>query len=309
MESYFKVITFYQFINLKNVRKLAQELKSFCVSNKIRGSLILAEEGVNGTLAGLTKNIDLLEEYVRDLGITDLNVKYSKIREMPFYRLKIKVKKEIVALLQRSIDTNRQRAVLVNSSEWDHLISQPDVIVLDVRNQYETDLGRFDQAVIPNIDSFMEFKKYVDKDLREFKNKRIAMYCTGGIRCEKASYYMKQQGFNEIFQLNGGILKYLENTQLKETKWIGECFVFDNRVALKHDLGKGSYNLCRGCNYPISAKDQNSPKYEKDVSCPKCYDFSTDLKKRGSRERSKQISNAIEKNLSSTYLPKTPENY
>ena len=266
MLEYFKVITFYQFINLKNVRKLAQELKRFCISNKIRGSLILADEGINGTLAGLPNNIDELEKYIIDLGMTNLNVKYSKIREMPFYRLKIKIKNEIVTMLNDPIDINKDRAISVNSDEWNDLINQPDVIVLDVRNQYETDIGCFDEAIIPNIDSFIEIKKYIDEDLREYKNKKIAMYCTGGIRCEKASYYMKQQGFNEVFQLDGGILKYLEDTELKETKWVGECFVFDNRVALRHDLSKGNYDLCRGCNYPIAQKDRNSPKYEKDVS-------------------------------------------
>ena len=309
MVEYFKVITFYQFINLDNLEKLAQQLKRFCISNKIRGSIILAAEGVNGTLAGLPNNIDGLENYIIELGMANLNVKYSKIREMPFYRLKIKIKNEIVTMLNDPIDTNKPRAISVSSDEWNDLINQPDVIVLDVRNQYETEIGRFDQAVIPNIDSFIQMKKYIDEDLREYKNKKIAMYCTGGIRCEKASYYMKQQGFNEVFQLDGGILKYLEDTELKETKWVGECFVFDNRVALRHDLSKGKYDLCRGCNYPISQKDRSSRKYEKDVSCPKCYDVSSDLKKRGSRERSKQISVAIEKNISSTYMPKTPENY
>ena len=309
MVEYFKVIAFYQFINLDNLEKLAQQLKRFCISNKIRGSIILAEEGVNGTLAGLPNNIDGLENYIIELGMANLNVKYSKIREMPFYRLKIKIKNEIVTMLNDPMDTNKGRATSVNSDEWNDLINQPDVIVLDVRNQYETEIGHFDQAVIPNIDSFIEMKKYIDEDLRKYKNKKIAMYCTGGIRCEKASYYMKQQGFNEVFQLDGGILKYLEDTALEETKWVGECFVFDNRVALRHDLSKGKYDLCRGCNYPISQKDRNSPKYEKDVSCPKCYDVSSDLKKRGSRERSKQISVAIEKNISSTYMPKTPENY
>ena len=309
MVEYFKVITFYQFINLDNLEKLAQQLKRFCISNKIRGSIILAEEGVNGTLAGLPNNIDGLENYIIELGMANLNVKYSKIHEMPFYRLKIKIKNEIVTMLNDPIDTNKGRATSVNSDEWNDLINQPDVIVLDMRNQYETEIGHFDQAVIPNIDSFIEMKKYIDEDLRKYKNKKIAMYCTGGIRCEKASYYMKQQGFNEVFQLDGGILKYLEDTELKETKWVGECFVFDNRVALRHDLSKGKYDLCRGCNYPISQKDRSSRKYEKDVSCPKCYDVSSDLKKRGSRERSKQISVAIEKNISSTYMPKTPENY
>ena len=309
MVEYFKVITFYQFINLDNLEKLAQQLKRFCISNKIRGSIILAEEGVNGMLAGLPNNIDGLENYIIELGMANLNVKYSKIHEMPFYRLKIKIKNEIVTMLNDPIDTNKGRATSVNSDEWNDLINQPDVIVLDVRNQYETEIGHFDQAVIPNIDSFIEMKKYIDEDLRGYKNKKIAMYCTGGIRCEKASYYMKQLGFNEVFQLDGGILKYLEDIELKKTKWVGECFVFDNRVALRHDLSKGKYDLCRGCNYPISQKDRSSRKYEKDVSCPKCYDVSSDLKKRGSRERSKQISVAIEKNISSTYIPKTPENY
>ena len=305
----FKVITFYQFINLEDVGKLAQKLKCFCTSNKIRGSVILASEGINGTLAGLSNNINEFEQYLVGLGLSNLNVKYSTIHEMPFYRLKIKMKNEIVTMLNKPIDAKKERAVPVNSGEWNHLIDQPDVIVVDVRNQYETDIGRFNKSVIPNTESFTEMKKYIDKNLKKYKDKKIAMYCTGGIRCEKASYYMKEQGFNEVFQLNGGILKYLEDTELEDTKWVGECFVFDNRVALKHDLSKGSYDLCRGCNYPISEKDRNSLKYEKDVSCPKCYDVSSDLKKIGSRERSKQISLAIENNSPSTYLPKTPENY
>ena len=306
---HFKVITFYQFINLKGLEKLSKKIEEFCRSNKIRGSVIIASEGLNGTLAGLTNNITEFEKFVVELGFSDLNVKYSKTREMPFYRLKIKIKNEIVTMLNESIDAEKERAVSVNSYDWNYLINQPDVIVVDVRNQYETDIGRFDKAVVPNTDSFTEMKKYIDKNLKKYKDKKIAMYCTGGIRCEKASYYMKEQGFDEVFQLDGGILKYLEDTELNETKWIGECFVFDNRVALRHDLSKGSYDLCRGCNHPISEKDRDSSKYEKDVSCPKCYDISSDLKKNGSRERSKQISLAVEKNLSSTFLPKTPENY
>jgi len=309
MVEYFKVITFYQFINLDNLEKLAQQLKRFCISNKIRGSIILAAEGVNGTLAGLPNNIDGLENYIIELGMANLNVKYSKSREMPFYRLKIKIKNEIVTMLNDPIETNKPRAISVSSDEWNDLINQPDVIVLDVRNQYETEIGRFDQAVIPNIDSFIQMKKYIDEDLREYKNKKIAMYCTGGIRCEKASYYMKQQGFNEVFQLDGGILKYLEEVDDKDSLWDGECFVFDNRVALTKDLDRGIYDLCHGCNEPVSPSDKKSIKFEKDVSCPECYDTLTEDKKSSSRERSKQIKLSEQRNTPNVYLPKSPKDY
>ena len=183
------------------------------------------------------------------------------------------------------------------------------MLTIDVRNEYETKIGSFKNSVSPKTRSFFEFKEYIEKELSVDKDQKIAMYCTGGIRCEKASYYMKEIGFNNIYQLDGGILKYLEEVDGKDSSWDGECFVFDNRVALTKDLERGSYDLCHGCNTPVSPSDQNSIKFEKDVSCSTCYDTVTEDKKSRSRERSKQIELSKQRNTPNVYLPQTAEDY
>ena len=198
---------------------------------------------------------------------------------------------------------------MVSPNEWNELIKQDDTIVIDVRNEYESNIGSFNNALKPNTESFLEFKDYIDEKLSDSKDKNIAMFCTGGIRCEKASYYMKSQGFENVFQLNGGILKYLEDVDKKNSFWAGECFVFDNRVSVTHELKRGTHELCRGCNNPISLQDKQTNKYEKDVSCPKCYEFLSQDKKNRSRERSKQIQLSEKHNRPYPYRDLTVDRY
>ena len=309
MDLHFKIATFYQFKSLNNLTQFSKLLKSFCKKNEILGSIIIATEGINGTIAALPNSIDKFVNYLEKLQFENLNIKYSKTSKMPFYRNKIKVKKEIVTFLNTPINPEKQKAEYVNAKQWNEMINDTDIITIDVRNEYETKIGTFKNAITPNTESFVDFKKFITEKLNEHKNKKIAMYCTGGIRCEKASYYMKEIGFNNIFQLEGGILKYIEDTPETESLWDGECFVFDKRVTVNSKLEKGTYDLCHGCNEPISKTDQESIKFEKDVSCPNCYEKATENKKNKSRERSKQISLSQKRKTPNVYLPKAIEEY
>ena len=258
MDLHFKIATFYQFKSLNNLTQFSKLLKSFCKKNEILGSIIIATEGINGTIAALPNSIDKFVNYLEKLQFENLNIKYSKTSKMPFYRNKIKIKKEIVTFLNTPINPEKQKAEYVNAKQWNEMINDTDIITIDVRNEYETKIGTFKNAITPNTESFVDFKKFITEKLNEHKNKKIAMYCTGGIRCEKASYYMKEIGFNNIFQLEGGILKYIEDTPETESLWDGECFVFDKRVTVNSKLEKGTYDLCHGCNEPISKTDQES---------------------------------------------------
>ena len=309
MGLHFKIATFYQFKSLNNLDQFSKSLKSFCKKQEILGSIIIATEGINGTIAGLPNSIDEFVNYLEKLRFENLNIKYSKTSEMPFYRNKIKIKKEIVTFLNKPINPEKQKAEYVNAKQWNEMINNPDTITIDVRNEYETKIGTFQNAVTPNTESFVDFKKFITEKLSKHKNKKIAMYCTGGIRCEKASYYMKEIGFKDIFQLEGGILKYIEAIPKTESLWNGECFVFDKRVTVTSKLEKGNYDLCHGCNEPISKTDQESIEFEKDVSCPNCYDQATENKKNKSRERSKQIDLAKKRKTPNVYLPKTIQEY
>jgi UPF0176 protein len=305
----FKIIAFYEFTRIDDLPTLSNQIYRFCDQENIRGTVIVAPEGINATLAGFIPSIEKLYNYIVNLGFTNLNTKYSAAKIMPFYRLKVKQKKEIITMLGTPIDPSNDRGEMVTSSEWNQLIKQNDTILIDVRNEYESKIGSFNNAIKPNTNSFLEFKDYIDEKLADAKGKNIAMFCTGGIRCEKASYYMKSQGFENIFQLNGGILKYLEDVNQQDSFWEGECFVFDNRVSVTHELKKGTYELCRGCNNPISFQDKKTSKYEKDVSCPACFDKLTEDKKNQSRERSKQILLAEKHNRPYPYRDVTTETY
>ena len=309
MDNSFKIMAFYEFAKINDLSYMAKRIKSYCKEENIRGTVIIAPEGINGTLAGFISSIDKFAEYIRNLGFISLNTKYSLAEIMPFYRLKVKEKKEIITMLGLSIDPSNPRGKMVSPNEWNELIKQDDTIVIDVRNEYESDIGSFNNALKPNTESFLEFKSYIDEKLADAKDKSIAMFCTGGIRCEKASYYMKSQGFENVFQLNGGILKYLEDVSQKDSLWEGECFVFDNRVTVTHNLQKGTYELCRGCNNPITLQDKKTNQYEKDVSCPKCHEFLSEDKKNRSRERSKQIQLSEKYNRPYPYRDLTSDTY
>lgn len=284
------VAALYKFVSLPDYKEIQKTLLSQCQSLGIKGTLLLAEEGINGTIAGFRQSIDAILEYIRaDSRFVDLEHKESFAQKMPFIRMKVKLKKEIVTLGVPGVDPTKLVGNYLNPEEWNKLISEPDVTVIDTRNDYEVDIGSFENALNPRTVSFREFPDYVKNNLDPQKHKKIAMYCTGGIRCEKSTAYMLSQGFEAVYHLKGGILKYLEEVPEDESKWNGECFVFDERVAVKHGLEEGSYDQCHGCRHPITDEDKLSDKYVKGVSCPLCYDKFTEEKKQRSAQRQLQI--------------------
>jgi len=301
----FTIITFYQFKKISNPEKIKKILKDFCFFHKIRGTILLAKEGINGTISGLINPIKAFEEKIINLGFTNMESKRSFYKYMPFNRLKIKIKNEIVTFDGNYYNVEKNKAKYVNSKDWNTLIQNKNTIIIDVRNDFEHKIGTFKKALNPQTRSFSNFKKYIDIFLNRSKEKNIALFCTGGIRCEKASSYMLNKGFKNLYQLKGGILKYLEDTPKQKSLWKGECFVFDNRVSVKNELSKGSYSICRACRYPINFKDKKSTKYEKGVSCPRCCDKLTKDKKSRLKERNKQIKLSKKKGIYNPYLKMT----
>jgi UPF0176 protein len=291
------VAALYQFRDFPNFKAHQQPLKAFCTNHGIKGTLLLAHEGINGTVSGTREAIDALQGYLKNtLGFDDaMEYKESQAPSHPFYRLKIKLKKEIVTLGKpEEANPNVQVGTYVDAEAWNKLIQDPTVTVIDTRNDYEYTVGTFKNAINPKTQSFREFPEYVSQ-LDPSENKRIAMFCTGGIRCEKASAYMLSQGFEEVYHLKGGILKYLEETPPSESLWEGECFVFDQRVALEHGVGLGHFDTCHGCRMPITEADKESELYEAGVSCPHCHSTLTPEKAARFRERQKQIQLAAAK--------------
>ena len=284
------VAALYHFVSLENYQELRQPLLKTMLKNNIKGTLLLAQEGINGTVAGNQSSIDRLLDWIRaDERLQDVRCKFSYDDEMPFYRSRVKLKKEIVTMGVEGIDPRRSVGTYVKPADWNALISDPAVTLVDTRNAYETAIGSFKQANIPNTESFREFPQYVAENLDPGKNPKVAMFCTGGIRCEKSTAYLKQQGFDEVYHLQGGILKYLEEVPESESLWQGECFVFDNRVSVNHALEKGSYDQCHACRLPITESDKQSEKYQQGVSCPACYDKKSDNERMRFREREKQV--------------------
>lgn len=287
------VAAFYKFARLDDYIALREPLEALCHARDIRGTILLALEGINGTVSGPRAGIDALLAHIRsDPRLADLEHKEALSTGKPFKRMKARLKKEIVTIGVPGVDPNEKVGVYVPPQEWNDLISDPDVILLDTRNSYEFDIGTFKGAVDPATESFRQFPKFVADNLGDFKDKKVAMFCTGGIRCEKASSFMLQAGFKEVYHLKGGILKYLEEVPPEESLWQGECFVFDERVSVGHGLQQGPHELCRGCRYPITAKDKASPKYEQDVSCPHCHDSLTEQQKERFRMRHRQMAEA-----------------
>ncbi|MGV6800347.1 MAG: oxygen-dependent tRNA uridine(34) hydroxylase TrhO [bacterium] len=270
----FTVAALYKFVSLPDFQSLQAPLLKTCEDVGACGTLLLAEEGINGTIAASHNGITHIIGWLRDQApFSDLDVKYSYAEEQPFLRMKVRLKKEIVTLGAGPVDPNKQVGTYINPEEWNDLIARDDIILIDTRNDYEVAIGTFTGALNPKTTTFREFPQYVErlkKRLPEGEKPKIAMFCTGGIRCEKASSYMLQEGFDEVFHLKGGILKYLEKIPPKDSVWQGECFVFDNRVAVKHGLEEGSYHMCHACRMPISDEDMASPDYRPGVSCPYC---------------------------------------
>lgn len=284
------IAALYRFVSLPDFHELREPLLDFCQRQGIRGTLLLAHEGINGTVSGTRESIDALLAYLKaDPRFADIEHKESFEDEQPFYRMKVKLKKEIVTMGVEDIDPNDIVGTYVEPKAWNALISDPDVTLVDTRNYYEYEIGTFEGAVDPHTESFRDLPEWVAKHLDPQKNKKIAMFCTGGIRCEKSTAYLKQQGFEEVYHLKGGILKYLEEVPEEESLWKGECFVFDNRVAVNHKLEKGNYDLCHGCRHPITEADKQSEYFAEGISCPRCHDKLTDDQRTRFAERQKQI--------------------
>lgn len=284
------VCAMYKFVALENFEAMRQPLLSAMENNGIKGTLLLANEGINGTVSGTREGIDGLLSYLNaDERLNPISCKESLHEEQPFYRTKVKLKKEIVTMGVEGIDPRRTVGTYVKPKDWNALISDPDVTVIDTRNGYEIEIGSFKHAIDPKTDTFREFPDYVASSLSPQTNKKVAMFCTGGIRCEKSTAYLKEQGFDEVYHLEGGILQYLEDVPKEESLWEGDCFVFDNRVAVNHNLEKSKYEQCYACRLPITAEDKLSDKYEPGVSCPHCYGTHTEDQLSRFREREKQV--------------------
>ena len=284
------VCALYKFVTLDDFQDLRHPLHEVMTTHQVRGTLLLADEGINGTIAGVRKGIDAVLDWLRsDPRLTDIDHKESYTDSLPFNRAKVKLKKEIVTLGIPGIDPKRVVGTYVAPEDWNNLISDPDVLLVDTRNDYEFKVGTFKNAINPNTESFRDFPKYVQDNLDTEKHKKIAMFCTGGIRCEKSTAYLKEQGFDEVYHLKGGILKYLEVVPAQETLWEGECFVFDERVTVNLHLEKGHYDQCNACRLPITEADKASDQYQQGVSCPHCYDKATDAQKTRFMEREKQM--------------------
>ncbi|TXS95469.1 rhodanese-related sulfurtransferase [Parahaliea maris] len=284
------VAALYKFVGLPDFHELREPLLDTCIAAGVKGTLLLAGEGINGTIAGSREGIDAVLAFLRaDPRLADIEHKESFDDHMPFYRMKVKLKKEIVTMGVPGIDPNARVGTYVAPGDWNAIVNDPEVLLIDTRNDYEYGIGTFRGAVDPHTTTFREFPDYVRRELDPTKQRKVAMFCTGGIRCEKASAFMLNEGFEEVYHLQGGILKYLEEVPEGESTWEGECFVFDNRVAVNHQLEKGQYDQCYGCRHPITEQDKLSPKYEKGVCCPGCYDNLSDDQKARFAERQKQI--------------------
>ena len=284
----FEVLSFYKFVKITSLKKNKDFIQKFLTKNKIRGTIIIAKEGLNGTISGKNKDIEKTTKKIKSIfsfkNFDSSNNSKSKFQ--PFHKPRVKIKKEIVPMNLTIKSKERNLETHLNPNEWNKLIKKKDTHIIDTRKPFEYEVGTFKRSVNPNVKNFRDFPKYLNK---LEKDKPVAMFCTGGIRCEKTSIYLKNKGFKNIYQLNGGILNYLKKIKKKDSMWTGECFVFDNRISLKHGLKAGSYYICSGCRKPINSKDKKSKKYEEGVSCPNCHDNLTEIQKERFRMRQKQI--------------------
>ena len=285
------VAALYHFTRLSDFEQLKAPLLDLCNMFEIKGTLLMAREGINGTVAGTDKAISELLNFLRaDPRLANLEHKESRAIDMPFYRMKVRLKNEIVTMGVDGVDPNDIVGTYVDPKDWNDLITDPDVILIDTRNDYEVEIGTFEGAVNPDTETFREFPAWVEANEARLRGKKkVAMFCTGGIRCEKASSYMKQQGYDEVYHLKGGILKYLENIKAESSLWNGDCFVFDQRVAVGHGLAESDYDQCFACRYPITEQDKAHPLYVKGVSCPRCHNKMSEDQRARFAERQKQI--------------------
>ena len=288
------VAALYRFVALSDYVALKNPLLEQMQQLNIFGTLLLAREGINGTVAGAPENITTLLEWLQSDPVwqgrlSGIDAKLAHVDSMPFARCKVKLKKEIVTMGVTDIDPNKSVGTYVTPQDWNKLISDPDVLTIDTRNEYEVKIGAFKGAINPHTTTFREFPDYAQRNIAAQKTKKIAMYCTGGIRCEKSTAYVKSLGFDEVYHLQGGILKYLEEVPEDESLWQGECFVFDDRVAVDHNLEPGSYSQCHACRMPLNAEEMQHEHYVPGESCPHCYDKTTPEQRARYRERQKQI--------------------
>ncbi len=284
----FTVFGFYKFKKINFLKKNKEFLQREILKNNISGTIILSQEGINGTIAGKRRNISqIIKSLKKVFNFKDFDSKnMSQSHFQPFHKGKIKIKNEVVPLGLKINSKNKKLNRYISGKSWNKLISNKDTLVVDARKPFEYDVGTFKNSINPNIQNFRDFPKYLEKI---DKAKPVAMFCTGGIRCEKASIFLKRKGFKNVFQLKGGILNYLNKIEKKDSLWKGECFVFDNRISLKHRLKQGTYSVCSGCRKPFSPKDKKSNKYEEGVSCPRCYDTLLNSQKTRFRMRQNQI--------------------
>ena len=293
MDSPVTVAALYRFAVIADCAALRDALEALCKAQGIKGTLLVAREGINGTIAGNADGIARVVNFIRaqpDCAETD--VKYSSASEMPFYRMKVRIKREIVTMGEPDIDPRASVGTYVAPQDWNALISDPDTIVIDTRNDYEVAAGTFERAIDPHTGSFREFPEWFRRErerlLGEGKAPKVAMFCTGGIRCEKSTAFLKAEGVEEVYHLKGGILKYLEEVPEEESLWHGECFVFDERVTVGHGLAHGSHVLCRACRRPVNVEGQSHPLYEDGVSCAACHHERSDEQRASARERDRQ---------------------
>lgn len=284
------VCALYKFAVLNDYEALRQPLLDLMLAKDVHGTLLLAREGINGTIAGSREGIDAVKAWIAaDERFDGIDYKESFVDIQPFKRTKVKLKKEIVTMGVEGIDPRRIVGTYVAPKDWNDLISDPEVVLVDTRNQYEVEIGTFKNAVNPATDTFREFPDYVKQHLDPAKHRKVAMFCTGGIRCEKSTAFLKEQGFDEVYHLQGGILKYLEEVPEEQSLWQGECFVFDDRVTVNHRLERGGYDQCHACRRPITEEDKQRPEYEQGVSCHQCFESLTEEQRARFSERERQM--------------------
>lgn len=288
-----KVAALYRFARLADWQEMRGPLAAFCTERGLRGTLLLAHEGINGTVAGAPEAIDALVAHLGAMpALSGLDVKYSGAREMPFHRMKVRLKAEIVTMGVAGIDPERDAGTYVEPADWNALIADPDTVVIDTRNGYEIGLGTFERALDPQTDSFRAFPDWLEANRATLQGKKLAMFCTGGIRCEKATAYAKSVGLDDVYHLKGGILRYLEEVPEETSLWQGECFVFDERVAVGHGLRESAAELCRACRRPLRPQDRLSPFFVEGISCAACHDERSDADRERYAERQRQVERA-----------------